>query len=114
MGDLLCVCGNSRAGKNELAQLAAMVNLKTDGVPKLGRQLPLVDQSGCLTLQQALARYSKGSNWHFGYMVHVGVDKVTGIVHSVEVTIANVHDVEVTPKLLTSEDDTVIGDSVNI
>ena len=47
-------------------------------------------------------------------MVHVGVDKVTGIVHSVEVTIANVHDVEVTPKLLTSEDDTVIGDSVNI
>ena len=39
------------------------------------------------------------------------MDKDTGIVHSVEVTSANVHDVEVTPKLLTGEEDTVNGDS---
>lgn len=53
----------------------------------------------------------KGSAWHFGYKAHIGVDKDTGIVHSVEVTSANVHDVEVTPKLLTGEEDTVNGDS---
>ena len=38
------------------------------------------------------------------------MDKDTGIVHSVEVTSAN-HDVEVTPKLLTGEENTVNGDS---
>lgn len=53
----------------------------------------------------------KGNNWHFGYKAHIGVDKDSGIVHSVEVTAANVHDVEVTPKLLTGEEDTVNGDS---
>lgn len=53
----------------------------------------------------------KGSAWHFGYKAHIGVDKDSGIVHSVEVTAANVHDVEVTPKLLTGEEDTVNGDS---
>lgn len=53
----------------------------------------------------------KGNNWHFGYKAHIGVDKDSGIVHSVEVTSANVHDVEVTPKLLTGEEDTVHGDS---
>ena len=35
----------------------------------------------------------KGSNWHFGYKAHIGVDKVTGIVHGIVVTPANVHDV---------------------
>ena len=53
----------------------------------------------------------KGNTWHFGYKAHIGVDKDSGIVHSVEVTSANVHDVEVTPKLLTGEEDTVNGDS---
>lgn len=53
----------------------------------------------------------KGTAWHFGYKAHIGVDKDSGIVHSVEVTAANVHDVEVTPKLLTGEEDTVHGDS---
>ena len=53
----------------------------------------------------------KGTAWHFGYKAHIGVDKDSGIVHSIEVTAANVHDVEVTPKLLTGEEDTVHGDS---
>ena len=39
------------------------------------------------------------------------MDKDSGIVHSVEVTSANVHDVDVTPKLLIGEEDTVHGDS---
>ena len=53
----------------------------------------------------------KGTAWHFGYKAHIGVDKDSGIVQSIEVTAANVHDVEVTPKLLTGEEDTVHGDS---
>ena len=39
----------------------------------------------------------KGTAWHFGYKAHIGVDKDLGLVHHVEVTSANVHDVEMTP-----------------
>lgn len=53
----------------------------------------------------------KGNEWHFGYKAHVGVDKKTGLVHHVEVTAANVHDVAVVPKLLTGEETEVYGDS---
>lgn len=53
----------------------------------------------------------KGNTWHFGYKAHIGVDRDSGLVHHVEVTSANVHDVTVTPKLLTGEEDTVNGDS---
>lgn len=35
----------------------------------------------------------KGANWHFGYKAHVGVDAGSGLVHTVEVTAANVSDV---------------------
>ena len=53
----------------------------------------------------------KGNTWHFGYKAHIGVDQDTGLVHHLEVTAANVHDVTVTPKLLTSEEKNVYGDS---
>ena len=53
----------------------------------------------------------KGKNWHFGYKAHIGVDKDSGIVHTVEVTAANVSDVSETAKLLTGEEETVNGDS---
>ena len=53
----------------------------------------------------------KGNTWHFGYKAHVGVDKDSGIVHSVEVTSANVHDVTQVPELLTGEEEVVYGDS---
>ena len=42
----------------------------------------------------------KGNAWHFGYKAHVGVDQDTGLVHTLEVTTANVHDVTMTSKLL--------------
>ena len=42
----------------------------------------------------------KGNTWHFGYKAHIGVDKTSGLVHHVETTAANVHDVTVVPKLL--------------
>lgn len=53
----------------------------------------------------------KGSQWHFGYKAHIGVDKKTGIVHHVKVTAANVHDVTVVSDLLYGEEETVHGDS---
>jgi IS5 family transposase len=53
----------------------------------------------------------KGNAWHFGYKAHIGVDKDSGLVHHVEVTAANVHDVAVTSKLLTGAEETVNGDS---
>lgn len=53
----------------------------------------------------------KGNTWHFGYKAHIGVDKDSGLVHTVEVTGANIHDVTMVPKLLTGEEDSVYGDS---
>ena len=53
----------------------------------------------------------KGNTWHFGYKAHIGVDKDSGIVHTVAVTSANVNDVAETAKLLNGEEETVHGDS---
>ena len=46
----------------------------------------------------------KGTAWHFGYKAHIGVDRDSGLVHHVEVTAANVHDVVMTPKLMTGDE----------
>ena len=53
----------------------------------------------------------KGNTWHFGYKAHIGVDRESGIVHTVKTTAANVHDVTMTPELLHGEEETVHGDS---
>jgi len=53
----------------------------------------------------------KGNEWHFGYKAHIGVDKDSGIVHHLEVTSANEHDVTVTSKLLSGDEKEVYGDS---
>ena len=53
----------------------------------------------------------KGNTWHFGYKAHVGVDQDSGLVHHVAATAANVHDVTMTPQLLTGEETSVHGDS---
>ena len=53
----------------------------------------------------------KGSNWHFGMKMHIGVDKATGIIHTVITTPANVHDVTKADELRRPDDWEVIGDS---
>lgn len=53
----------------------------------------------------------KGNNWHFGYKAHIGVDKDTGLVHTLRTTAANVHDITMLPQLLSGEEETVHGDS---
>jgi len=42
----------------------------------------------------------KGNQWHFGMKCHTGVDAGSGVVHTVEATAANVHDVTVAARLL--------------
>ena len=56
----------------------------------------------------------KGTTWHFGYKAHVGVDKDTGVVHTVEVTGANESDVNMTPKLLHGEEEGLWGDAAYV
>ena len=53
----------------------------------------------------------EGNEWKFGYKAHFGVDSKSGLVHSLEVTSANVHDVTMTSELLTGEEEVVYGDS---
>ena len=53
----------------------------------------------------------KGNTWHFGYKAHIGVDKDSGLVHTVEATAANVHDVTEASRLLTGDEDEVYGGS---
>ncbi len=53
----------------------------------------------------------KGSEWHFGMKVHVGVDSETGVVHSMSTTPANVHDVREAHRLLHGGEKQVWGDA---
>ena len=53
----------------------------------------------------------KGNTWHFGYKAHIGVDRDSGIVHTVKATAANVHDIAMTSELMHGEEETLNGDS---
>jgi IS5 family transposase len=53
----------------------------------------------------------KGNEWHFGMKAHIGVDAGTGMVHSVEVSSANVADIAVAHKLVREDDDFANGDA---
>ena len=53
----------------------------------------------------------KGNEWRFGMKCHIGVDAFSGLVHTIEVTSANVHDVSVAAKLIREDDEVVYGDS---
>ena len=52
----------------------------------------------------------KGNQWYFGMKAHVGTDTGRGLVHSVVVTNAAVHDLRVMDKLLHGEELAVYGD----
>lgn len=53
----------------------------------------------------------KGNEWRFGMKCHIGVDAFSGLVHTIEVTSANVHDINVAAKLIREDDEAVYGDS---
>jgi IS5 family transposase len=53
----------------------------------------------------------KGNQWYFGMKVHAGVDKDSGLIHSVVVTAANVHDLTPAAELLHGDEEVVYGDA---
>lgn len=53
----------------------------------------------------------KGNNWHFGMKAHIGVDRDSGLVHTVIGTSANVNDVTVANALLHGKEEEVFADS---
>jgi IS5 family transposase len=53
----------------------------------------------------------KGNQWHFGMKAHIGVDKDSGLVHSVVSTAANVSDISQTPALLHGQESDVWADA---
>jgi IS5 family transposase len=53
----------------------------------------------------------KGNQWYFGMKVHAGVDKDSGLFHSVVVTPANVHDLTPAADLLHGEETMVYADA---
>ena len=53
----------------------------------------------------------KGNQWHFGMKGHIGADAESGLVHSIEATPANVHDIVMAEKLLHGEETVLYGDS---
>lgn len=53
----------------------------------------------------------KGNQWHFGMKMHIGVDDELGVIHSLEATSANEHDISQTEKLLHGDEDFVWADA---
>jgi IS5 family transposase len=59
---------------------------------------------------QEMKQTKKGNQWYFGMKAHVGTDTGKGLVHSVVVTNAAVHDSQVMDELLHGEEDAIYGD----
>ena len=53
----------------------------------------------------------KGNQWYYGMKVHIGVDKDSGLIHSVVTTPANVHDITPAAELLHGDEEVVYGDA---
>jgi IS5 family transposase len=51
----------------------------------------------------------KGNQWYFGMTVDIGVDKVSGLIHAVVTTAANVHDLTPAAELLHGDEPPVSG-----
>ncbi len=52
----------------------------------------------------------KGNNYHFGMKVHTGTDSQSGLVHTVKVTTASVHDKQEMEALVHGEEQAVFAD----
>jgi len=53
----------------------------------------------------------KGNQWHFVLKAHIGVDKESGLVHTLTTTAANVSDISQTPALLHGQESAVWADA---
>ena len=78
---------------------ATLISAPSSTINKTGDRDPEMHQS------------KKGNQWYFGMKVHIGVDKDSGLIHSVETTSANVHDITRAAQLLHGEEVVVYGDA---
>jgi IS5 family transposase len=62
------------------------------------------------TRDKEMKQTKKGNQWYFGMKAHVGTDTGKGLVHSIVVTDAGVHDSQVMDELLHGEEQAVYGD----
>lgn len=53
----------------------------------------------------------KGNQWHFGMKAHIGVDKDSGLVHTLRTTAANISDISQTEALLHGQEKAVWADA---
>ncbi len=53
----------------------------------------------------------KGNEWHFGMKMHIGVDDAFGVIHSMDTTPANIHDVNLGRQLLHGNEKCMWGDA---
>jgi transposase, IS5 family len=53
----------------------------------------------------------KGNQWYFGMKAHTGVDKDSGLVHTVAISAANLHDSQAMDELLHGQETALWGDS---
>lgn len=103
------------------ARLLAAVNRHLQGKGLLLRQGTIVDatiidapsstknRSG--TRDPEMHQTKKGNQWFFGMKAHIGVDRDSGLVHTVVATAAKVADVTQTDKLLHGKEKAVFADA---
>ncbi len=53
----------------------------------------------------------KGNQWYFGMKMHIGMDDTLGLIHSIDTTAANVHDIVSAGNLLHGDEQRVFGDA---
>ena len=53
----------------------------------------------------------KGNQWFFGMKLHIGVDDISGVIHSLKTSPANVHDLNEAGKLLHGKEQLCWGDA---
>ena len=53
----------------------------------------------------------KCNQWYYGMKIHIGVDKDSGLIHSVVTTAANVHDLTPAAELLHGDEEVVYADA---
>jgi IS5 family transposase len=58
-----------------------------------------------------MSQTKKGNQWYFGMKAHIGVDLVSGLVHTVVGTTAKVADITQLPHLLHGQEQVVLGDA---
>ncbi|MFY0663443.1 MAG: transposase [Natronospirillum sp.] len=63
------------------------------------------------TRDPVMHQTKKGNEWHFGMKMHIGVDAATGVIHRLETTAANAHDLEPSDKLFHGSEEYIFADA---